>query len=39
MYILPSNVHFAVFCRVQDGHKIRLEGLKKTGRQIDRQTD
>jgi len=38
MYISPSNVHFAVFCRVQDGDKTRVEGLEKD-RQTDRLTD
>jgi len=41
MYTLPSNVHFAVFCHVKDGDKIRLDKTRKrqTNIQAERQTD
>jgi hypothetical protein len=29
MYTLPSNVHFAVVCRVKDGDKSRLNKTRK----------
>jgi hypothetical protein len=29
MYILPTDMHFAVSCRVKDGDKIRLDKTRE----------